>query len=104
MNLEQRAAIKFCVKNGFSRIKIIKYMTNAYGDAAPKKTAIYKWFKRFKEGREALTDDEPSGRPVTLTHVAVIKEFLNKDRRITLRELLSRTDCSYGQVFNIIHN
>ena len=41
MNLEQRAAIKFCVKNGFSRIKIIEYMTNAYGDAAPKKTAIY---------------------------------------------------------------
>ena len=105
MNLEQRAAIKFCVKNGFSRIKIIEYMTNVYGDAAPKMTAIYKWFKRFEEGREALTDDERSGRPVTLTstHVAVIKEFLDKDRRITLRELSARTDCSYGKVFNIIH-
>ena len=25
MNVEQRAAIKFCVKNGFSRIQIIEY-------------------------------------------------------------------------------
>ena len=37
MNVEQRAAIKFCAKNGFSRIQIIEYMTNAYGDTAPEK-------------------------------------------------------------------
>ena len=105
MNVEQRVAIKFCVKNGFSRIQIIEYMTNAYGDTAPKKTAIYKWYKRFEEGRESLTDDERSGRPGTLTSsdVTVIQELLNKDRRITLRELAVRTDCSYGKVFNIVH-
>ena len=105
MNVEQRAAIKFCVKNGFSRIQVIEYMTNAYGDTAPKKTAIYKWYKRFEEGRESLTDDERSGRPGTLTSsdVTVIQELLNKDRRITLRELAARTDCSYGKVFNIVH-
>ena len=70
-----------------------------------KKKAIYKWFKRFEEGRESLADDERSGRPGTLTSsdVTVIQELLNKDRRITLRELAARTDCSYGKVFNIVH-
>ena len=39
MDVEQRAVIKFCVKNGFSRIQIMEYMTNAYGVTAPKKTS-----------------------------------------------------------------
>jgi len=30
-----------------------------------KKTAVYKWVKRFSEGRESFTDDESSGRPAT---------------------------------------
>ena len=60
----------------------MEYMTNVYGDTAPKKTAIFKWFKRFEEGRESLTDNERSGRPGTLTSsdVTVIQELLNKDR------------------------
>ena len=30
-----------------------------------KKTAVYKWVKRFTEGRESVTDKERSGRPAT---------------------------------------
>jgi len=30
-----------------------------------KKTAVYKWVKRFSEGRESVTEEERSGRPVT---------------------------------------
>jgi len=30
-----------------------------------KKTAVYKWVKRFPEGRESVTDEERSGRPGT---------------------------------------
>ena len=28
-----------------------------------KKTAVYKWVKRFSEGRESVTDEGRSGRP-----------------------------------------
>ena len=77
---EKWATIKFCVKNGFSRIKFVKYISNVYG-AAARKNAIYKPFKCFGEGRENLTDDEHSRRPVTLMswYVAVIKELLDKN-------------------------
>jgi len=34
-------------------------------DNAMKKTAVYKWVKRFSEGRESVTDEERSGRPAT---------------------------------------
>jgi len=32
---------------------------------AMKKTAVYKWLKRFSEGRESVTKEERSGRPAT---------------------------------------
>src|SRR5215510_14290350 len=36
-----------------------------YGDNAVKKTAVYKWVKRFSEGREIVSDEERSERPAT---------------------------------------
>jgi len=36
-----------------------------YGDNAMTKTAVYKWVKRFSEGRESVNDEERSGRPAT---------------------------------------
>ena len=40
-------------------------LVQVYGDSAMKKTAIYKWVKRFSEGRESVSDEERSGRPAT---------------------------------------
>jgi len=40
-------------------------LAQVYGDNAMKKTAVYKWVKRFSEGRESVTDEEKSGRPAT---------------------------------------
>ena len=34
-------------------------------DNAMKKTAVYKWLKRFSEGRESVPDADRSGRPAT---------------------------------------
>jgi len=40
-------------------------LLQVYGDSAMKKRAVYKWVKRFCEGRESVTDEERSGRPAT---------------------------------------
>jgi len=40
-------------------------LVQVYGDSAMKKTAVYKWVKRFSEGRVSVTKDESSGRPAT---------------------------------------
>ena len=40
-------------------------LVEIYRDNAIKKTAVYKWVKRFSEGRESVTDEERSGRPAT---------------------------------------
>ena len=42
-------------------------LVQVYGDNAMKKTAVYKWVKRFSEGRESVTDEERFALIQTLT-------------------------------------
>jgi len=65
LELEQRTNIKCVVKLGKSVKEIREMLVQVYGDNAVKKTAVYKWVKRFSEGRESVTDEERSGRPAT---------------------------------------
>jgi len=65
LKLEQRTNIKFLVKFGKSGNEIREMLVQVYGDNAMKKTAVYKWVKRFSEGRESVTDEERSGQPAT---------------------------------------
>ena len=50
-------------------------------------------------------DEQRSGRPTSITShkVQEIKELLDKDRRITVREDSRWVDCSVGTVHTIIH-
>ena len=64
------------------------------------------WYKRFEEGRENIKDDQRSGRPsvVSSSHAAAVKQLLDNDRRITIRDIVAKPDYSYGTVSGIINN
>ena len=49
-NIEQRYAIKFCVKLNKSTTETLASLTEAYGGAALSRTMVFKWHKAFKEG------------------------------------------------------
>jgi len=43
------------------------------------KTAVYKWVKRFSEGRESVTEEESAGRRATSRieeNIANLRQFL----------------------------
>jgi len=53
-----------------------------------KKTAVYKWVKRFSEGRESVTDEERSGRPATSRteeNIAKICQIMRENCRLIVR-------------------
>jgi hypothetical protein len=56
-NLEQRINIKFCVKIGKSASEKLALLTVAYGEYAVKKSSVFDWHRRFKEGREDVQDE-----------------------------------------------
>ena len=91
---EQRICIKFCVKLGKTGSETLEMLKTAFGDAALAKTAVYEWHKRFKEGRESVKDDERAGRPTTSRTEclqAPVKELIDTDRRLTIREISAAT-------------
>jgi len=61
-----------------------------YGDSAMKKTAFYKWVKRFSEGRESVSEEERSGRPATSRteeNIAKVRQIVRENRRLTVRNI-----------------
>lgn len=105
VKFEVRAVVKFLTKLEWKSTEIILNVKKVYGDSAPKKTTIYEWIKRFKEGRESLKDDDRSGKPVTSIseeNVATVREIIERDRRISLQVMATRLGISYGSVQTIV--
>ena len=69
------------------------------------RASVFEWHKRFKEGRESHRDDERCGRykeARTLELVGQIKNFMDKDRRVSIETITVQFDVSMGTVHTII--
>jgi len=53
---EQREAIKLCVKAGKSAVETIELINKDYGSAAIRRANVYRWYARFRYGREDVKD------------------------------------------------
>ena len=65
---------------------------------------VFEWHKRFKEGRESVRDDS-FGRHKEVRTPAVsgqIKNFIDKDRHVSIETISAQFDVSVGNVHTII--
>jgi hypothetical protein len=53
---EQRAHIKFCVKNGKTGAGTLQMLRTAFSDDCLSQAVVYQWVTQFKEGQEPLKD------------------------------------------------
>jgi len=70
-----------------------------------KKTAVYKWVKRFSEGRESVTDVERSGRAAisrTEENIAKIRQIVRENRRLTVRGIAEQVNIDGETVTKIL--
>jgi len=74
VNVEQCVNVKFCVKLGKSATEMYDLLKKVYGDECLSCTQVFKWFKRFKEGREEIRDNQRPGCPSTSKTDADIKK------------------------------
>lgn len=104
-SLEQRYAIKFCVKLNKTFTETQDLLKQAYGDEVLSRARTHAWHKAFKDGREDLEDEQRSGRPSTSKtdeDVDRVREFLNIDRRSSLREISEELNLTYYNVQQIV--
>jgi hypothetical protein len=85
---EQRLAIKFCFKAGLSATETLILVQKAYGNEALNRPNVFRWYSRFRDGRELEEDDERGGRPKstrTEVNIDAVADLVKNDIRIASR-------------------
>jgi len=85
---EQRLAIKFCFKAGLSATATLVLVQKAYGNEALNQSNVFRWYPRFRDGRELVEDDERRGLPKsarTEVNITAVDDLVKNDRRIASR-------------------
>ena len=103
--LEEQYAIKFCFKLGKNTTETYGMLQTAFGASCMNRASVFKWYKKFKEGRESVRDDERCGRSKevrTPQLISQIKNFMDKDRRVSIETISAQFDVSVGTDHTII--
>ncbi|CAF1140319.1 unnamed protein product, partial [Didymodactylos carnosus] len=72
---------------------ICEKLTTALGPDAPAYSAVAKWAKRFREGREDVNDDFRSGRPISVLtdeNIEQVRQVIEDDPHSTYEKVTSR--------------
>ena len=105
LELEQRTNIKFLVKLGKSGNEIREMLVQVYRDNAVKVTAVYRWGKRFAEGRGSVSGEERSGRSATSRteeNIAKNRQIVRENRRLTVRSIAEHVNIDRETVRKIL--
>ena len=88
-------------KSPTETLKMIK-STGKYDKCSP--AFVYKWHSRFRNGRESIQDDPRSGRPsvVVASIKDKVKDMVNADRRVTVRDISDELGVSCSTVHGIL--
>ena len=80
-------------------------LQTAFGASYMKRAPVFVWHKRFKEGRESVRDEVKCGRSKEIRTVELInqiKNFMDKDCRVSIEAIGAQFDVSVGTVHRII--
>ena len=105
--VEQRAVIKFCVDIGKTPTDTHKFLKQSEKHSKVSRSLIFKWHKRFADGRDSLADDEQEGRPSFRESDAVkneVRDVINGDRRLTVCEVADKCGISKTTAHQILGN
>ena len=103
LKINEKHRVQFCDSIGHSLLETKTLLEKSFGKDAMKRISVYSWYKRFHEGRETVRDDPRPGQPsVTDSKVTLVKEMLDSDRRVTIKEIADAYDLSVGSAHKIV--
>ena len=103
--LEEQYAIKFCFKLGKNVTEKYGMLHTAFEPSCMNQASVFEQYKRFKEGRESVGNDERCGRSKevrTPELIGQIKNFMDKDCHVSIETISAQFDVSVGTVHTII--
>ena len=81
---EEQYAIKFCFKLGKNATETYGMLQTAFGASCMNWASVFEWYKRFKEGRESVRDDERCGRSKEVIRTELIGQRVRASLRFTM--------------------
>ena len=90
---------------GRAVLKRFEMLWQAYGSETLSCTAVFLWWRHFKDSNTRVIDKARSGRPSTVitdVNIAKAAELLENDRRLTLRELSASLNISFERTQHIV--
>ncbi|MES9881798.1 MAG: helix-turn-helix domain-containing protein [Sedimenticola sp.] len=85
---EQCAVIKFCVNLGHTPTQTLNMIERSNTERASR-ALVFKWHKRFRDGRQSIDDHPRCGRKAVSadTLSANVRKLLDEDRRSTVKDI-----------------
>ena len=103
--LEEWYAIKFCFKFWKNATETYGMIQTAFWPSCMNWASVFEGHKRFKVGSESVMDDERCGKSKEVRTpglIGQIKNFMDKDCRVSIETISAQFDVSVGTVHTII--
>lgn len=93
---EQRVNIKFCVKLGITPSETYHMLKEAYGDSCMSKVSTVEWHRKFRKGREDVTDSPRTGRPTRQSeeNIKKVNDMLLMDQTLSNQQIAKQLNVS----------
>jgi hypothetical protein len=88
----QRVATTFYFQAGLSAAETLLLVQKAYGNEALNRSNVFRWYSRFRDGRELVEDNERDGLPKSIraeVNVAAVADLVKNYLRISSRMIES---------------
>jgi hypothetical protein len=102
---EHADAIKFCSKAGLSATETLVLVQKAYWNEALNRSNVFRWYSRFRDGRELVEDDERGARPKstqTEVNIPAVADLVKNDRRLASRKIAESLNIPETAVLRIL--
>ena len=84
---------------GKSATETYDLLKKVYGDECLSRTQVFMWFKRFKEEREEIGDNQHPGRPSTSKtdgNIEKVSEIVRQNHRLSIRAVAELINIEQG--------
>ena len=98
----QRTIIWFCFKLEKTQAETLRDMHRVYGDAAPSKATISRWYSRFADGITEVADMARPGRPTDGANVGIVGSVLAEHPYSSARSISNMTGIPKTSVLDIL--
>lgn len=101
-----RAMIHYDFRSKLTVEQCANRLFAAYGEEAPTKSTIYRWFNEFKRKRKTVSDEPREGRPNTAVvpeNIDAVRTMIEMDRHVTYDQIGASLGIGKKAIQQILH-